>query len=52
MSQLEDNLASVNIKLSEEDIQRLHEITAAPLPYPHWFTERVQDQPVMAALKG
>jgi hypothetical protein len=52
MAQLDDNLASVNVKLSEDDLTRLQELTAAPLPYPHWFTERVQDAPVMAALKG
>jgi hypothetical protein len=27
-------------------------LTASPLPYPHWFTQRVQDQPVMTALQG
>ncbi len=52
MSQLEDNLGAVNVKLSEDDIKKLEDASAAPLPYPHWFTARVQDQAVMAALKG
>jgi aryl-alcohol dehydrogenase-like predicted oxidoreductase len=52
MTQLEDNLAATDLKLSDDEVQRLNEITAAPLPYPHWFTDRVQDPPVMAALKG
>ena len=52
MTQLEDNLAAADLKLADDEVQRLNEITAAPLPYPHWFTDRVQDPPVMAALKG
>jgi aryl-alcohol dehydrogenase-like predicted oxidoreductase len=52
IGQLDDNLAAVNIKLTAEDVQKLEELTASPLPYPHWFTQRVQDQPVMTALQG
>jgi aryl-alcohol dehydrogenase-like predicted oxidoreductase len=52
MAQLDDNLAAVNVKLSADDVKKLNQLTATPLPYPHWFTERVQDAPVMAALKG
>jgi aryl-alcohol dehydrogenase-like predicted oxidoreductase len=52
MEQLEDNLAAVNVKLTEDDLKHLNETTVSPLPYPHWFTERVQDQPVMTALRG
>lgn len=52
MTQLEDNLAAADLKLADDEVQRLNEITAAPLPYPHWFTDRVQDPPVVAALKG
>ena len=52
MTQLEDNLAAADLKLADDEVQRLNEITAAPLPYPHWFTDRVQDPPEMAALKG
>ena len=52
MAQLDDNLAAADVKLTSEELQRLDTLTAVPLPYPHWFTERVQDQAVMAALKG
>jgi aryl-alcohol dehydrogenase-like predicted oxidoreductase len=52
IAQLDDNLAAVDLKLTPDELTKLHDLTAAPLPYPHWFTERVQDQPVMAALKG
>jgi aryl-alcohol dehydrogenase-like predicted oxidoreductase len=52
MAQLEDNLAAGSVKLTTDEVQRLETLTVAPLPYPHWFTERVQDQPVMTALKG
>jgi len=52
IEQLDDNLAAVNVKLTHDDLMRIAELTDSPLPYPHWFTERVQDQPVMNALKG
>ncbi len=52
LAQLDDNLAAVNIKLSDEEIKKMEELTASPLPYPHWFTQRVQDQPVTTALQG
>jgi aryl-alcohol dehydrogenase-like predicted oxidoreductase len=52
LTQLDDNLAAANLKLSDDDLKMLNERTATPLPYPHWFTERVQDQAVMSALKG
>lgn len=50
MEQLEDNLAAVHVRLAPEEIAKLEELTATPLPYPHWFTQRVQDQQVMAGL--
>jgi aryl-alcohol dehydrogenase-like predicted oxidoreductase len=52
IGQLDDNLAAVNVKLSLDELKKLEELTSAPLPYPHWFTDRVQDQPVMTALRG
>jgi aryl-alcohol dehydrogenase-like predicted oxidoreductase len=52
MAQLEDNLTAVEVKLADDELKKLEELTAMPLPYPHWFTQRVQDQAVMAALKG
>jgi len=50
IEQLEDNLAAVNVPLTTEQISQLDELTA-PVPlYPHWFTARVADPPVTAAL--
>jgi aryl-alcohol dehydrogenase-like predicted oxidoreductase len=34
--QLSDNLASVNLRLADEDRARLDKISAPPLIYPHW----------------
>ena len=51
LAQLDDNLNAVNVKLSAEDLAKLNELTAPALPYPHWFTQRVQDQQVMTALQ-
>lgn len=34
--QLTDNLASADLELSAEEIARLDEVSAQPLPYPHW----------------
>ena len=40
MTQLEDNLAAVNVELSAEDMNRLDDATSPGKPYPHWFVER------------
>jgi aryl-alcohol dehydrogenase-like predicted oxidoreductase len=50
MAQLEDNLAAVNVQLTAEHISQLDELTAPGPLYPHWFTARVADPPVTAAL--
>lgn len=52
LAQLEDNLGCLNVKLSAEELEQLEKATSAPLPYPQWFTARVQDPPVMKALAG
>jgi aryl-alcohol dehydrogenase-like predicted oxidoreductase len=43
LTQLEDNLAAVNVALSEEELKHID--TAAPLPllYPHWFAQFTPD---------
>jgi aryl-alcohol dehydrogenase-like predicted oxidoreductase len=52
MEQLEDNLGSVNVQLTTEQMSQLDELTAPGPLYPHWFTARVAaDPPVAAALK-
>lgn len=52
IAQLEDNLAAAELQLSEEEVARLDALTAPPIPYPNWFTARVQDPQVMNGLKG
>lgn len=52
MTQLEDNLAAADVKLSDEEVAALDALTAPALPYPHWFTARVQDAQAMNGLKG
>jgi aryl-alcohol dehydrogenase-like predicted oxidoreductase len=39
MEQLEDNLASINVQFSTEDLQRLDEVSRLPLEYPGWMLE-------------
>jgi len=39
MEQLEDNLASVNVTLSAEDLQRLDEVSRLPAEYPGWMLD-------------
>ena len=51
MTQLEDNLRAAELQLSIEEVAALDEISAEPVPYPNWFTNRVQDPAVTAALK-
>ncbi len=40
MSQLDDNLASVDIRLSDEQLARLDEVSRLPGEYPGWMLER------------
>jgi aryl-alcohol dehydrogenase-like predicted oxidoreductase len=51
LAQLDDNLAAMNVKLSAEELAKLDEMTAPALPYPNWFTARVQDPVVNEGLK-
>ncbi len=37
MHQLEDNLKAVDLKFSEEELQRLDEVSKLSMEYPHWF---------------
>jgi aryl-alcohol dehydrogenase-like predicted oxidoreductase len=50
LSQLDDNLAAMDLVLTAEELAKLNELTAPTALYPNWFTERVQDQAVKAAL--
>ena len=39
MEQLEDNLASINVMLSTEDLERLDEVSRLPAEYPGWMLD-------------
>jgi aryl-alcohol dehydrogenase-like predicted oxidoreductase len=40
MDQLNDNLKATEVKLSEEDLQKLNEVSQLPKEYPGWMLER------------
>jgi len=40
----------MNVQLSDEQMTQLDELTAPAPLYPHWFTARVKDPVVAAAL--
>ena len=40
IQQLHDNIASVEVKLTEEDLKKLNEVSALPREYPGWMQER------------
>ncbi|HVY83037.1 MAG TPA: aldo/keto reductase [Steroidobacteraceae bacterium] len=49
-AQLDDNLGAVNVKLTDADITQLDAATSPAPLYPHWFAQRIVDQPVAEAL--
>ncbi len=49
-AQLADNVAAVDVKLSDEDLAALDAATKPTQPYPNWFTDRVADGKAHAAL--
>lgn len=51
MHQLEDNLGSVNLKLSVQEVQQLNELTAPQSLYPGWMQPLGWDAKVKAALE-
>ena len=44
MDQLEDNLQAVKIELSDEQIQRLNEVSQLPSEYPQWMITRQSNE--------
>jgi len=40
MEQLDDNLKAVNVELSEDELQRLNEVSMLPAEYPQWMIAR------------
>jgi len=49
-SQLQDNLGAADVKLTADDLAQLDAATKPTSPYPNWFTDRVADGKVYAAL--
>lgn len=50
MSQLDDNLGALDVKLSSSDIADLEKITEPQALYPHWFQKNLIDGPLNEAL--
>ncbi len=44
MDQLEDNLASVDLTLTDDEMDRLDEVSALPPAYPHWMESLGDDR--------
>ena len=49
-AQLDDNLRAADIRLTDEDLKRLEEVTTPSPIYPNWFNARAFDMPVREAL--
>jgi aryl-alcohol dehydrogenase-like predicted oxidoreductase len=50
-SQLDDNLGSLNVELTDADMKELDDFTAPTPIYPNWFQSKTVDQPAADALK-
>jgi aryl-alcohol dehydrogenase-like predicted oxidoreductase len=51
ISQLDDNLGSLNVQLTDAEMKDLNEFTAPAPMYPNWFQAKTLDQPAAEALK-
>jgi aryl-alcohol dehydrogenase-like predicted oxidoreductase len=40
IEQLDDNLAATEVKLTEDELKRLNDVSALPAEYPGWMVER------------
>jgi len=40
VDQLKDNVSSINVTLSEDDLKKINEVSALPKEYPGWMVER------------
>ena len=50
VSQFDDNLGALNVKLSREELNELDQMTRPAPVYPNWFHERTGDSIVSQAL--
>ncbi len=51
LQQLEDNLGSVNVKLTPAERADLEAATPLAAVYPNWFNDNLADRPLADALK-
>jgi aryl-alcohol dehydrogenase-like predicted oxidoreductase len=51
-TQLDDNLAAAQWMLTNDELQKLDEMTRITPIYPNWFNERIFDEPAKKALEG
>lgn len=51
LTQLEENLASLEVPLAPEDLSHLDSLSAQAPRYPNWFDEKTTDAAMRAALK-
>jgi aryl-alcohol dehydrogenase-like predicted oxidoreductase len=52
LTQLEENLAAMHLRLSAQDVAALDRATPLPLVYPYWFIEKFVDGALTGALRG
>ncbi|RKH13966.1 aldo/keto reductase [Corallococcus sp. CA053C] len=50
LSQLEDNLGALKVRLSDEQVRRLDEVSPHALYYPSWFNQQLRDTTLEKAL--
>jgi aryl-alcohol dehydrogenase-like predicted oxidoreductase len=50
LSQLEDNLGSLKIRFSDEEMREINAATALAPRYPNWFDAMVSDKSMLAAM--
>jgi aryl-alcohol dehydrogenase-like predicted oxidoreductase len=51
-AQLEDNLAAVTWRLTDNELKRLDDLTKVEAIYPNWFIERIFDAQAKQAMEG
>lgn len=52
LSQLEDNLGALSVKLNADEVRHLDQASPYSEYYPRWFTERLADSVVQTALNS
>lgn len=52
LQQLQDNLSSVDVKLTPAEVAELDAATPLAAVYPNWFNDNLVDRPLLEALRG